>query len=238
MLRSTLILCCCLLVQVCYSQQILNGRVFENKTRIALTGIKIQNTNTKQLVETDNEGRFSINAAVNNILVLTGFSYQADTLMLTNLKEIEIFLEPQKNMLNEVRIITPQVQSFGFYNPDFHGQTVAKLTDDKGNYKGGIAIRLWWWKKDERQRKKMEQMAIDEKLQLEIAKTFAPGNLAKYLPLKNPELVNFSIRYMPAVSVVRTKSFNLLAYLNDCYKEFIKLPPEERTASDIFHLKQ
>lgn len=238
MFRSILILCCCLLVQLSYGQQVLKGRVFENKTRVPLAGIKIQNTGTKQLAETDSNGRFKISAAVNNILVLTGYAYKADTLMITDLKELEIFLEPQKNMLNEVKVSTPQVRNFGFYDPDFHGQTVAKLRDDKGHYKGGIAIRLWWWKKDERKRKKYEQMVMDDNTRLEIAKTFAPDNLAKYLPLKNTELANFSMRYMPPVSVVRAQSFNLLLYLNNCYKEFIKLPTEERTTTDIFHLKQ
>lgn len=245
MFRFTLFFCCCLLVQVAYSQQILKGRVFENKTRIPLAGIKIQNTSSKQLTETDSNGRFSIKADVNNILVLTGFAYRADTVMLTGLKEMEIFLEPQKNMLNEVKVttseatVTPnQPASFSFYNPDFHGQTIAKLTDDKGNYKGGIAIRLWWWKKDGRRQKKLEQQAIDDNVQLEISKAFASANLAKYLPLKNAELTGFSARYMPTAAAVRADSFNLLLYLNACYKEFIKLPPEQRTAPDIFHIKQ
>jgi len=237
MLRFIPILCCFLFAQIAYGQQLLKGRVFENKTRIALAGIRIQNTNSKQLTETDSAGRFRINAAVNNILVLTGFNYQADTLMYTGLNEMEIFLEPQKNMLKEVKVTTPQAKSFNFYNPDFHGQTVTKLLDDKGNYKGGIAIRLWW-NNDKRNQKKREQQEMDKKMQIEIDRTFAPANLARYLPLKNVELANFRAMYIPNAAIVKAKNFNLLLYLNDCYKEFMKLPPQDRMAPDIFHIKQ
>lgn len=229
MLRISLFVCCWLLIQTALGQQILKGRVFENKTRIPLADIKIQNTTNKQFTETDSTGYFKISAAANHMLVLNGFAYQADTIILTNLKEIEIFMEPQKTMLNEVKVTTPQaVGSFHFYDPDFHGQTVTKLRG------GGIAIRISAWKKDEHKRERDAQLEIDDKTQLELTKTFAPANLAKYLPLKDTELVNFSAMYRPTPAVTRAGNFNLVLYLNDCYKKFMNLPPAKRIPEKLF----
>jgi hypothetical protein len=227
-----LILCFCLLWQVSYAQQVFNGHVFENKTRIPLVDIQIQNTRTKQSSRTDAKGRFGIAAAVNDVLIFSGFAYQADTMFLTSLKEAEIFLEPAKDTLKEVKIHASKPINLKTYDPRFHGQTIVEQTDRNGNPVGGIAIRLWW-KKDERKRKNQDQQESNEKVNAEIASVFSPANLAKYLPLKNEELPGFSFKYTPSVSVYLSPGFNLVSYLNDCYKEFLKLPPEKRTIPSL-----
>lgn len=227
-----LFLCLCLLWQVSYGQGLFNGHVFENKTRIPLVDISIQNTRTTQTIHTDVKGKFSIAAAVNDILILKGFAYQADTMFLTSLKETELFLEPAKDTLSEVKIYTSKLINFQYFDPLFHGQTIVPQRDRNGNLAGGMVIRLWW-KKDGRIRKKREQREFNEKINAEIINVFTPANLAKYLPLQNQDLVNFSLKYKPSVNVYLSANFNLVSYVNNCYKKYMNLPADKRITGNV-----
>ena len=212
-----------------YAQHTLNGRVFEQGTRIPLAGIRIQDMKNKKFTETDINGKFSIAANVNDLLVFTGFAYQADTVLVTALKTTEVFLAPQKNILKQVNVSTQEIKgSFRSYDPDFHGQTITKQLDANGNYKGGIVIRIWSNKKEEHKQAKLQQLELTDRVERIIDTVFSVENLARFLPLKGDDLVSFRIRYMPAVKQYLNNDFNLITYLNACYKKFIALPPAER----------
>ena len=58
-----------------HAQSVFNGRVFENKTRITLHGIRVENLNNRLVALTGDDGRFSIAAKVGDFLVLKGGFY-------------------------------------------------------------------------------------------------------------------------------------------------------------------
>ena len=129
----------CLAVLFARAQEKLKAHVFENKTHIALAGIRIDNLTNKQTALTDNSGMFTIPAINGDLLALKGFAYQNDTVLVVNMLEKEIFMQPQVNELNQVNIINtvaPHVTTY--YDPEFHGQTVVKQRDRNGNLIGGI----------------------------------------------------------------------------------------------------
>jgi len=213
------------------SAQIFSGTVLENKTRIALSGVQIQNLNTKQTATTNNQGKFSINAKKGDLLTFRTFSYHPDTLLLTDLHEQEIFLTPEETMLNGVNVTTTTTKNANgalYHDKDYHGQSMVKHVDAKGNYDGGITLRMWYWKKQEKREKKLADQIQRDKDMDEIVKVFSPENISKYLPLKGDDMDAFIIRYIPDVSVYKSPGFNLLVYLNTCYKQFNALSPEER----------
>jgi len=228
----------CLLILLLFAitanaQQKLSGRVFENKTHIHLAGVRIQNLRTKKFTETDDKGRFDIDAVLNDVIVFNNFGYEIDTLVLISLKPKEIFLEPKKHMLDEVNVTSQQVQSFKKYDPDFHNQSVVYQRDENGNLKGGIAIRIWSNKKEERQQAKAAQWEYTERNRLIIDTVFALRNLSKYLPLRGDELMAFRVRYMPTVPQYTSNGFNLLRYIDSCYKNFETLPAEKRKLATL-----
>jgi len=228
----------CLSAVSAYSQQILKGRVLEDKTRVGLTAINITNLNTKQTTLSDNKGNFTIKASLNDILLFKGFAYQNDTLVVTKLNSFEVFMLPQDHILKDVKVTSIDGSSMAVYNPYFHGQTVAYQTDKNGNFIGGLNFRFWYWKKDEHKREKLKKMLQNEQVYVEIAKTFSPENVSRLVPLKGTELDNFISRYTPNIKVYTDNNFNLADYLNTCYKKFMQLTVNQRQVapdSTVFH---
>jgi hypothetical protein len=207
-------------------QIIVKGKVFEDRTRITLTDVQVQNINNKELVITDNNGKYAIKAKVGDILVFSGFSYQTDTLAVIDLHQKEVFLLPKQNMLNMVNVnSTAAPSTFKFYDPMFHGQTVIYQRDANLNPIGGVIFRFWYWKKDEKKRAKQETVIADEQLREKIGLVFSTVSIGHYVPLKGAELNDFVTLYMPNVKTYTGNDFNLLTYVDSCYKMFIKHPP-------------
>lgn len=139
--------------------------------------------------------------------------------------------------LKEVKVTAnspASVGGFKIYDPDFHNQTITKQLDDKGNYKGGVVFRFWYNKKDEKRRKKIARLVNDQETTAAIDKVFCRDTIQKYIPINNDEVKGFIDRYKPGLAVFRANSFNLLLYLNQAYKDFGKLPKEERLRATIF----
>jgi hypothetical protein len=220
-------------------QTLLKGRVFEEKTRITLSDIRVQDLTNKLSTTTDDKGSFGINAKIGDVLVFNGgFAYQPDTLLVTDLHEREVFLTPHQNFLNEVKVVTDSTKNFKhYYDPMFHGQTVAYQREANFNPTGGVAIRLSYWKKDAQKREKLEKEMKDEQEIDEINRIFVPKIIGKYVPLTGKDLDGFIALYNPDTTTYYANNFNLASYLNDCYKKYIKLPKDERYPAKLDDLK-
>src|SRR5258708_16111179 len=96
------------ILNLSYAQDKLSGRVIENKTNVALGGIKIENLKNHNGSVSDSTGRFSIKANIGDYIAFSGFAYHGDTVYVTNLKYLEVHLDLKQNVLNEVRVITPE----------------------------------------------------------------------------------------------------------------------------------
>ena len=226
-------LLCCFFIENTYAQQTVKGQVFENSTRIPLAGIRIENTRTKIKTETDIKGKFTISAKVNDVLVFQGFAYQPDTLFLGDLKQLEVFLDPSKNMLKQVDVKGVEINTSGWTDPAFHNQTVVYSRNGDGSYKGGVTFRVWSNHSAERKREKQEKQQRTEQMRLQIDGFFSQQNLLRYLPIKPEEVGSFRSRYIPTLAEYTSNDFNLLMYLDSCYKQFMKLPAEKRLANRI-----
>jgi hypothetical protein len=236
MLRHLLLIfICCFITGVGFAQNTQSGIVFENKTRVALPGIIVENPTNGKHALTDKSGKFIIEAKAGDKLLFTGSFYRPDTLLLTDLRTKEVFLTPKQTMLSEVQVTNAELKTRKgeFTDPAFHGQTVVYHRDQNGNYDGGITIRLHWWDKDDKKRKKHEEFIRDEKIQDEIAEVFSADNIVRYLPLKEPDLDNFILLYIPSVKIYTSKGFNLASYLNASYKKYLDLPPDQRMAGQL-----
>ncbi len=68
------LLCGFLFIQLSHAQDKLTGRVFENKTLVPLSGIKVENLISGNTAISDSTGNFSIKAAVGDYISFSGFS--------------------------------------------------------------------------------------------------------------------------------------------------------------------
>lgn len=212
-----------------FAQAPFNGRVLELKTRIGLAGIRVENLNSKKSTVTNNTGNFSIPAKNGDLLTFKGFAYSVDTLLVTEPWAKEVFLEPLNNELQPVNITTTETKNLNtYYDPLYHGQSVVYARDKKGYAKGGIIWRIWYWKKDEKKKAKLEAKQRQFDIMYNISLVFTPKTIGKYVPLTGPELDRFITLYTPTPAVYTANDFNLVNYLNDCYKKYQALPPEKR----------
>ena len=171
MLKNLLIVCFCFLGIVSASgQSVFSGRVLEYKTRIPLVSVRIQNLASGLRAITLKDGQFFIAAKPGDLLVLNSFSYQPDTVLITDMHAREIFMIPKSTLLNQVTITdtsghdVANANAVQYYDPMFHGQTAVYQRDPKFlKPVGGIIIRLHYWKKDEKRRGKAAQSARNGK---------------------------------------------------------------------------
>lgn len=241
MLRSVFILFCCVCFAVSlHAQTVFNGRVLEDKTRLVLHSVIVENLSNKLRSITGDDGRFSIAAKVGDLLVFKKFSYAPDTLLLTDMHDKEIFLQLQSTMLKDVTIRDSSgrtgvaEKNMAYYDPQFHGQTAVPHRDAEGNYDGGVTLRIHYFTKDDKDKKKAAEKEEDREVNEEIIKAFTADNIGKYVPLKGKDMDNFIVLYVPDVKVYNSKDFNLLSYLNDCYQKWLKLSDDERKSAQIF----
>ncbi|MBK0377714.1 carboxypeptidase-like regulatory domain-containing protein [Mucilaginibacter segetis] len=231
MLRSLFTISLCVIITSVFAQNKIKGSVFENTTRIKLAGIHVNNLNNSQSTLTNNDGKFTITAKPGDLLTFNALFYDADTVLVTDLHEMEVFLTPHKNELNQVNITTTESpgMSGSYYDPQFHGQTLVYHRDKKGAYDGGLTLRMWYWKKDARKKAREEKKIKDFEKADHIAKTFTPKVIATYLPLTGQDMINFISLYTPSVKVYTDNDFNLVQYLNSCYKKYLKLPEDKKS---------
>ena len=228
---------------VVYAQTTFSGRVLENKTRILLPGIKVENLNSHVNTNTDYGGKFSINAKQGDLIRFSGLNYQPDTIYLTTLSAQEIFLSLQQNQLNDVNVKGAEANknAFGTIQPitPFGASSIVRYqTDAAANPVGGVKFNLFDSQKDARKREHTRQLQVDGQRQQEISKVFSPKNLQGYLPISGQELSNFIILYRPDVATYFSSSFNLAMYLNNCYKKFLEIPIEKRQSATAFQLNK
>ncbi|MBS1533333.1 MAG: hypothetical protein JSU01_23745 [Bacteroidetes bacterium] len=237
----------CLLAGLVSAQDNLTGRVYEYKTKNILPGVTIRNLRTNGAVVSDRTGAFSIVAKVGDLVVFNSFAYHPDTLYVKDLKYTEIQLILKSNMLNEVKV-TGQETKLGNLKPKpllspFGGQTLVYATDDKGtadgkgtNYTGGVRLNVFDSNAAAKKREHAAQTEKDEAIKARIAEIFSPEGLKNYVPFKGQEMQNFITMYTPALEIYTAPDFNLTVYINESYREFMKIPAEERQSAGLTSL--
>ncbi|MBW4889908.1 carboxypeptidase-like regulatory domain-containing protein [Mucilaginibacter sp. HMF5004] len=211
-------------LQATYAQMPLTGKVYELDKHTPLPSIKVQNTRTKDNTLTNTAGVFTIQAKAGDLLVLESFSYQPDTVLVTNARYIEVNMVLKVNNLNEVKIQNTTTKLGSLKDPTLHNQTVTYLTDQKGT--GGIAIRFGYGKGSKE--KKEEELARDTLTLNAIDKAFNPGNLGKYIPLKGTDMHQFIGLYRPNIKTFTAPYFNFVLYVHESYKNYLALTPQQR----------
>jgi hypothetical protein len=223
-----------------FAQGNLTGRIYENKTRIPLAGVTVQNLKSNVITVSDNNGLFAIKAHVGDLITFSSFSYNPDTLYVKDLGSVEIFLDLKGTMLKEVNVTGTEtrlgdLKAAPTLSP-FGGQTLVYQKDADGNYDGGLKLNLFDSHSNAKKKAKEIQLGKDESVKRTIAREFSPENLKNYVPIKDQEMTNFIILYTPSVNTYTSGDFNFTVYVDSCYKEFLKIPADRRKSKDLTDL--
>ena len=236
-----LILIACFVSALAYGQGVQKGTVYEIKSHTVVAGLRVENSTNGKVTATDKAGKFSIPAKGGDILLFKSSFYLPDTVVVTDLRGIQVLITAKQNELKEVKVTNVEIKkpASGYVDPEFHGQTMIYQRNapspgnPKGDPKGGVILRLHYWNKDEKDKRKQAELLENEKVRDEITNVFKPDNIAKYVPLTGTDLENFILLYIPSVKVYTANDFNLTNYLSASYKSFMALPPDKRNAGQL-----
>ncbi|SIR11807.1 hypothetical protein SAMN05421821_105105 [Mucilaginibacter lappiensis] len=225
-----------------YAQGKFGGQIFENNTKIPLSGINIENLSSHLKQISASDGSFAIGAKIGDLLSFSSPYYQPDTIYITNLSYLKIYLNLKTKTLQEVKVTSSELHTGSLKaapsKGPFNSETVLYQTDAAGRPIGGIKIMIHDWNKDENRRIREQQFLLDEDEKVQISKVFSPENIQNYLPISNQELKNFITLYIPSIKTYNSKGFNLLDYLTSSYKEFLKIPAEQRQSEDFLKINK
>ena len=241
MLRQVfLIIILSAIITASYAQDQLTGRVYENKTNVFLQDIKVEDLKSHAMTTTGKDGSFTLKATSGDVITFSNFNYHTDTVYLTNLNYLQVFLTLQSTMLNEVKVTNQEIKSNAGFTPQvetgpLNSKSVTYQTDENGDYKGGVKLRIFDGGPTPKERQ--NKVAANENKKAAILKVFNEDNLKKYLPITGQEMQNFIILYLPDDSTFYASNFNLISYLNTNYQEFMKIPLEDRQSKTYLQLK-
>jgi hypothetical protein len=230
----TLIITCLLATGASFGQSNLKGKVMEIHTEIMLSGITVENQTTHITTHTDPFGNFIIKAKKGDLLCFSGLNYIADTIYLTNLKNLTVLLTLRSNQLNEVKVTQQEIKGSGWSAAPEKGV----LNSNTVFYKpgGGLKVKLFDSHSGEKKRRKLEQLEQNGRRERQIDRVFHPDNIKNYVPLTGQELSNFIIKYTPSIGTYFSSKFNLASYINESYKAFLKFPEDKRKSPTYFQL--
>ena len=153
-----------------YGQDKLNGRVYEDKTKVLLGNIKIEDLKSHTSATADSTGKFSIKVSIGDFLTFSGFAYVTDTVYVANLKYLEVYLKPKQNMLDEVKIQNVQTRTGKLSAAPITGvlgsRKILYQTDEYGNQKGGVKLMVFDSNGDAKKKKRDGDIADNEEKQL------------------------------------------------------------------------
>lgn len=201
-----------------------SGVIYDRISRKALVQVEIVNLTSKEKTSSNNRGEFTINAKVNQLLVFSRMGYLSDTLLLIDLKPLRRYLSLDKNTLNTITISGKKTLR-EIYAQEFNKANPILLAQGRGL----LFYPSAYFSREGRNARRFVRMIKWEEKEKVIDRRFNLNSISKLIPLKQPQLDAFFIRYRPSRKhIERLSDDDLKAYVLDCYRKFKMLPPEKQ----------
>lgn len=234
MLKKLILILLLLPVQL-LAQSSINGRVYDFENRLPLAQVTVENLNNKQTTKTAATGNFNLTANQGDVLTFSLKGYHTDTLYLTSMRAVAVYLPNSSISLNEVKIQSAKISPYLDVENINAGIKPTKriegdgLEDKKNNDRAGGVILNLGFDKMKAQREKEQRLTEKEGYENEIRLNFNERTVGELVKLKGQELKDFITIYQPSVERVRSEApFNYTVYIAQAYQTWLKLPPEQR----------
>jgi hypothetical protein len=196
----------------------IRGQVIETGTNNKLSDVLVQNTNNNQVILTAQNGSFDIRGLLGHTLIFSSPGYVSDTLYITDLKYKSITMTPLGIALREVNVRGQRFNPRTEYRQVYEKSKVYVLSPTS------------WFGKDAKDARRLKRYFEREVNERHVDSVFTKAYVGSIVPLKDRELENFMILYRPSYEFIRSnKAESLAAYINDSYKKYMALPPDQRT---------
>ena len=211
------------------AQTQVNGFIQERVTKKPINNVNVYNLSNKESALTNAKGVFKINAEINDVLVFAIAGFKPDTLLLINLQPLRRNLEMETNMLSMVTITDKR--SVRDQNTQIFNKANAVLLAPG---RGLLFYPSAYFSKEGKQARKLKRalkLNVDENI---ISKLYNLKSITAILPLQQPELDAFFIKYKPSLKFVkRADADDFKFYLYDAYNKFKLLPAAQRVLPSL-----
>jgi hypothetical protein len=211
------------------------GRVYDYENKTPLGDVRVINLTTKQSTNSKPAGQFNLTAKKGDVLAFGHEGYHTDTVLLTDVKPLAVFLASTSTNLNQVDIQSARISPYlGIENINAGIKPTKRIEGDglqgkKNNDRAGGVVLNLGFDKMKAQREKEERLTEADGYENEIRINFNEKTVGNLVKLKGQELRDFITIYQPSVQRVRDEApFNYTVYIAQAYQAWLKLPPAQR----------
>lgn len=224
----SLIVLCLLQFTVHAQRHFMNGFLQDSITHFAIRGAKISNTINNKNVYSDQKGFFTIEAAPDDIIIVSNEGYRSSKIALSPLfvDTVTVYLVPTSKVLPTVSVSSRynQYQNDSINRKkEFEQMRGGRLSNLSRADGFGITMNLdRLFKKRYKYQRQNEKRFSQREKETYIAYRFSPQLVAYYTGLKGQELQNFMDRHSPSYEWLRKHQTDeeVFYYINDQLKLF------------------
>ncbi len=227
-------LCFVLFLGKVYAQEKqIQGIVFDQNTKERIARVFVSNTRTKAGIYNNLKAEFTITARLNDMLVFTKTGYFNDTIKITTLQSLPVYLKRSSIVLREVTIkdsaLSAEKQLIATKREysQIYGSIANKDLITVGSNGAGIGIDAIYNMLSRRGRNatKLREIIDRDYRAKVIDARFNKIIVGTVTGLKEPQLTNFMYRYRPDYNlVVMMNDYDFISYIKSCYNRFRRNP--------------
>lgn len=200
--------------------QTIKGTVYEEGSNQKLDNVFIKDINNKQITLVKKNGSFEIPAIKGHTLIFDSPGYVSDTVFVAdNSKPLKIQLKQLGIVLRDVTVSASRKP----FNPH------EEYPDVYRKAKVHILSPSTIFSKESRNARRLRKFFDNEERERYVDRIYTAYYVSSLVPLKGEELQNFMALYRPSYAYVKSNTGPSLAvYINDSYKKYKALPPDQR----------
>jgi hypothetical protein len=203
------------------AQDYIKGNVREKGSGKRLSNVFIKDNNNKQITITDEKGNYTIRAAAGHLLIYSSPGYIPDTLYLINTQPKFIELQPVPMSLGEVNVRSTRA----VFDPRAEYPEIYRKSKVYPLSPSSIFSR------EARNARKLKKYFEHEEQERYIDGIYTKLYVSSIVPLKGKDLDDFMGMSRPSYQFLKANSGGeLTLYVNDQYKKFMALSPEQRAS--------
>lgn len=204
-----------------FAQEKTKGIIMELVSGEKIGAAQIQNLRSKTEVHTDKDGSFTIDASINDLLLIKATGYEQDTVFIYDTSLRRIYLN-RINTPIELNQVVVERMTDSRLAAEIQREKIAGKYSDASQNRGGIRIspsRIF--SKEGKQARSNYKLLVAELEKRAIDRKFTDNLIKELTPLDGSELALFKERFRPSYKFIQNSSQETLrVYVMDSYKKF------------------
>ena len=206
------------------AQDVVKGDVREKGSGKKLPNVFIKDNNNKEITITDKNGNYSIRAASGHLLIFSSPGYISDTLYLINTRPKFVELQSMPIALGEVNVRSSRVA----FDPRAEYPEIYRRSKIYPLSPSSIFSR------EAKNARKLKKYFEHEERERYVDDIYTKLYVSSIVPLKGKDLDDFVGMSRPSYEFLKSNSGGeLVLYVNDQYKKFLAIPPEQRASQRL-----